>query len=346
MVLNKTRIKWIDSAKGIGILLVVFGHNSLPPYIMSHIFSFHMPFFFLISGFLLTQKKTSFKELIIKKGKSLLIPYFSFALLTYLFWLIIGSKIDPDDGAVDKLIPFFGIFYGNGIDPWLMFNAPLWFLPCLFIVEVIYFFLKKFSTNDKTLFLYLVIMSVIGYLDSILMPFRLPWSIDVSLTAVVFFGIGNLLKKHNLFLDVLIPYKSKVILIFFLCLILNILITFINGSVDMNNIKLNNYFYFYIGALSGIIPYLVLSYKVQNLKFLDFLGRNTLIIMCLHILALKITKGIFVLGFNIPLEATRNSFVWSSIWTIGALILLLPVIYIINNFFPFLIGKKFKISNK
>lgn len=46
------RIDWIDVAKGIGIILMVMGHTSMPDAINRWIYSFHMPLFFLLSGLL------------------------------------------------------------------------------------------------------------------------------------------------------------------------------------------------------------------------------------------------------------------------------------------------------
>lgn len=51
----RKRIEWIDIAKGIAILAVVVGHT-LGPYngqfFGSLIFAFHMPIFFMLSGYL------------------------------------------------------------------------------------------------------------------------------------------------------------------------------------------------------------------------------------------------------------------------------------------------------
>ena len=46
----KTRIEWIDFAKGLTILLVVVGHTISNGLIRGSIFSFHMPLFFFLSG--------------------------------------------------------------------------------------------------------------------------------------------------------------------------------------------------------------------------------------------------------------------------------------------------------
>lgn len=44
----------IDIAKGIGIILVVYGHLACP--VAREIFLFHMPLFFLLSGYFFLQK--------------------------------------------------------------------------------------------------------------------------------------------------------------------------------------------------------------------------------------------------------------------------------------------------
>lgn len=62
--MNK-RIEWIDIAKGIGMLLVIFGHFGMSPKgkeIISFVkSSFHMPLFFFISG-LFFKESESLKE--------------------------------------------------------------------------------------------------------------------------------------------------------------------------------------------------------------------------------------------------------------------------------------------
>ena len=54
----KKRIAWLDTAKGIGIILVVLGH-SMSPILTGHmvmeslykfLYMFHMPLFFFLSG--------------------------------------------------------------------------------------------------------------------------------------------------------------------------------------------------------------------------------------------------------------------------------------------------------
>lgn len=49
---KQRRITFVDYAKGITILFVIIGHlNNVPPDLRMKIFSFHVPLFFLTSGY-------------------------------------------------------------------------------------------------------------------------------------------------------------------------------------------------------------------------------------------------------------------------------------------------------
>ncbi|HON53348.1 MAG TPA: acyltransferase family protein [Bacteroidales bacterium] len=69
------RINWIDYAKVIGIYLVVLGHLPIPEQGSVYIYSFHMPLFFFISGFLSKTNNITFRQFILKKIRTLIIPY-------------------------------------------------------------------------------------------------------------------------------------------------------------------------------------------------------------------------------------------------------------------------------
>ncbi len=47
----RSRIEWVDIAKGIGIILVIIGHvNTFNSSVKEWIYSFHMPLFFILAG--------------------------------------------------------------------------------------------------------------------------------------------------------------------------------------------------------------------------------------------------------------------------------------------------------
>ena len=46
------RIPWLDAVKGVGIICVILGHMTIPETLRQFVFSFHMPLFFFVSGYL------------------------------------------------------------------------------------------------------------------------------------------------------------------------------------------------------------------------------------------------------------------------------------------------------
>ena len=72
------RYGYIDILKGIGVVLMILGHMHFCDDIFNkYIFGFHMPLFFIISGFLY-QKPDSIHDTLVKKSKTLLVPYLFF----------------------------------------------------------------------------------------------------------------------------------------------------------------------------------------------------------------------------------------------------------------------------
>lgn len=130
--------------KGLAILSVVLGHIYLPytvegathP-IASIIYSFHMSFFFFLSGFV-NQKTNAIStkgcmNYVCKKFNSLLIPY--------LFWLIIAplflyNSYPTNLQSLKELFQFFP-------------NRHIWFLPTLFIFMMLYLVLYKLISKTK-----------------------------------------------------------------------------------------------------------------------------------------------------------------------------------------------------
>ena len=76
IVVESSRLKWADIAKGIGIVLVVWGHSSLPFEFRKWVYSFHMPLFFILSGYFYKSQKYGFTDFFLRKLRTLIIPYF------------------------------------------------------------------------------------------------------------------------------------------------------------------------------------------------------------------------------------------------------------------------------
>ena len=108
------RINWIDCIKGIGIYFVILGHIYKCNNIGMWIYSFHMPLFFILSGYLIADKLTvpCYSEYFKKKFKSLIRPFILFRIALILYWWVVESGFRKLD------------------------LGPIWFLPILFSIEI------------------------------------------------------------------------------------------------------------------------------------------------------------------------------------------------------------------
>lgn len=334
-MLQNNRILWVDIAKGIGILLVLIGHISQNQYISSFIYSFHMPLFFMISGYLYNNKKNYIK----KKIKSILIPYLFFAIISFIYWYCIERNLREQD--VSPINAFINIWLARGGNSNYVFNIALWFLPCLLFVEIIFHLLQRRIKNNKILSVIIFIFSIIGYIYAKLNLVRLPLCIDISFTAIAFYFLGYLWRNEcEYYFEKLKLSKVTKIFIFGICFLFIAVFSQFSTNIDMNNLQFPFYICLYILPIVGFFMIYIISTVIKQNKILQYLGNNTLIIMGVHEPIKRIIIELLHRIFKIQTEILRVNFIWIILTTIVLLLVCLPIIYIINNYLPFLIGRK------
>lgn len=128
----RVRLPWLDIAKGIAMIAVVFSHEfaSVKPLVLL-CNSFMLPLFFMCSGFCLSPGKYGIVEYFKRKARTLLLPYFILGLIVSL--LHIG--INGIDGILKNI--------ANDLFSW----QTLWFLPVLFIADLFLYILLSVSKN-------------------------------------------------------------------------------------------------------------------------------------------------------------------------------------------------------
>ena len=338
------RISYIDMAKGIGILLVVFGHSSFPSSnINQWISSFHMPLFFLLSGILLAHTNAHELEmgnLAKKKARSILIPYFSFSILSMIFSAILDAASFKAylPNALLQTVVFYGI-------------SVLWFLPALFFGEMIFLFIRKhtapaatalISTSICLISVFIVNTYHYHYLIDFNSYFSLLGAYLISVVvrtgfAVTFLSLGYFSyifffkKEHSTISYVLLT------LIF---LMLNIYLAFKNGSVDLNNMVFNDYRLYFPAAFCGGMFIICFCAALPAIGPLIAIGKHSLIIMATHMncrfLGICYAVGNIALG----LFPFLGQFGFMLICSAVMIALEVATIYVINRYFPFIIGAK------
>ena len=172
MIMTKERDICIDVAKGITILLVVYGHLQNP--INELIYSFHMPAFFFMSG--IFAKEMSLKDTIIKKSHRLLIPF----LIYYLYMVVmkvgrlaLAGKLNIESFS---LLNEKAIFYSIG---------PIWFLVALFYIFVFHSLISKRKIIIQ--WITAIALSILPFL----FPYKNPLYVGSSLLGFMFFFMGK-----------------------------------------------------------------------------------------------------------------------------------------------------------
>lgn len=273
---TKQRVVWIDAARGLGIFFIVLGHTPLPGFIFKYLFSFHVPLFFFISGLLFNKDKfPDWKSFLIHRGKRLLLAYFVFAVLIYLYWLVFGYITAAEPIGSQSI---WAIFYGS--DSLKYMFTPLWFLPCLFITENIFYLLQKYL-KQGWLLLVISILTLIGLIYGRVNLQTLPWSLEVSLVAVSFYYMGFLSQK--------VLSEKKVDWFLPVLFIVGAAFALMNHRVDLLSHTYGNWFYFYLSALAGIGLIIGVS-QIWPMKFLQILGRDSLFILAFHQVFLFLTR--------------------------------------------------------
>ena len=164
---TKTRMPWIETAKGIGILLVVLGHaprhemmadSALCGYLAYLIYSFHMPLYFSISGYtfgLSWERYRSSPGLFLKRrAGSLLVPMLSYGTVVYLAFFAACSI--PGIGQILSGSGYRKYGFGEYLLLMLLRDNPycvhLWYLWVLFLMSVLCFaWLRKWENSMNSL---------------------------------------------------------------------------------------------------------------------------------------------------------------------------------------------------
>lgn len=175
------RLIYLDVARGIGVLFMLIGHtvpyDSIPYHI---IYSFHMPLFFLISGFLFTIPN---KTKLIQRSKRLLIPYLVFAII---FFAIDGFRLEK----------LRAIFWDNSNN--LPIESGLWFLTAIAITQLTYSGITKLIRIPIAQFITAFTISIIACVFTNLNGNILPFSAQAGLASMLYFATGHMIKQLGL----------------------------------------------------------------------------------------------------------------------------------------------------
>lgn len=290
---EQKRLYHIDMLKGIAIILVVLGHNSFNNHITQTIYLFHMPLFFVISGFLESLEKIPFGEYVRKKLRRLIYPYITFGTLI----IVYNTLFDVLSGkwSLVKLLKRIAAFvYGNLI--WennSEYIGTLWFLTGLFCSGIIAYAIYHISCKNR---IKLLLISGILMLTGIGMTMvknkyqvRLPWCLDVALVGGLFYLAGYYWRqKWQEKINKL--YQGLLLLITgFLFGIANLVYMKMNGydmlRTDMLQMNYGIIPVYFMSALFISVGFISILKHIYHVRvfFLEKMGQVSMLIMIDHI---------------------------------------------------------------
>lgn len=324
----------VDIAKGIGILLVVIGHSSFFNFVEffnvnKYIYSFHVPFFIFISGFL--NKNREFKVVMLHKFRTVLYPFIYWSILYFIFMLafIFFFNYELLSNHYNSILY---IFLGSGKNSVVYPNVTLWFLALLFSVHLLHCF---FLILPKNLLFILVLLSSMFGVGLSSLSLSLPYQFDSAFTLYPFFYLGCFLsrcKNSKLFGND--NTSGWFLLIFFVFIIFGFALSFNNIKIDTASNIIGDPIVFYCSATASILGFFVLS-KIIRFHFLTYLGQNSMIFLIFHLPCIYIINGVQELiygDFNelISLPLT--------------LIIIVPIVAFFNSNPNFLLGRFYKFN--
>lgn len=193
--MTKQRDTAIDILKGIAIILVIIGHWLTDQSTLhTYIYSFHLPLFFIISGFFFSPKPIL--EQIKRDAKLLLIPYLLICILIMIHHMIFGNE--PFTNLIIKA--FYSILATRFVETTYMGHetfsiGPAWFLPALFWIRVLFNLLYKY-TKGISLGIISIGLSLLA-MWGINKQITLPLAFLIGVSNLIYYYIGYLARKEK-----------------------------------------------------------------------------------------------------------------------------------------------------
>ncbi len=327
---TQNRLQYIDIARGIAIICIVLGHLGISS-ISNAVFTFHVPIFYFISGYFIHGREPE-TVFIKKKARSLLVPY----AVTCVIMVILGALKSLYYSGAEEAVKsaefwLYAALYGAGSNakaPLFLFKSvrsigAIWFLWATFWGSV--FLHGLLGVNLKYRIAVILLISVISVWSSNYI--WLPLSVQAGGIALLFMYLGFCLQKCTDFLRN-IPKEIKAVWTIYA---FAIWIAFIRDMQDFSLVRcamgrgVIDIFCcicacYCIVLLSKILE----QYATRLANGLAYIGRYSLIMLCVHIIELNLLPWNPVINsIGIPnVSYTGNLILGKMILNIGMTVIL------------------------
>lgn len=344
----------IDVLKGIGIILVVIGHSGCPQLLNDYIYSFHMPLFFIASGYFFNTNYLENKKVYLKrKVQGIYLPYLKwsviFLLLHNLFYYcgILNSLYGNRDGLCSELYSTKDILYHllnislRMTDYEGFILGAYWFMRSLFVGCLLLCFAgwmidKIVKSHNRSIAAVLITFCITGGIMTyfnIHIPY-FPQGGYREVMAVFFIGCGFFIKQKNSYLCS--PY------VILLSLIIMIICVAINPTSMSSKATFCDWLAIPFTGISGFVLTYYVSKQITkcNNIFRDsliYIGKNSFYILTFHFLMFKPAALLYAYIYNldwhvigchpVPMQINNNwSWIIYSVTSLALSLILMEIL--------------------
>lgn len=340
--MKQKRIRYFDIARGIAILCVIAGHNALlaqqvatartAEWVISFCFSFHMPLFFILSGFFMHPERPFQWK---KEAQQLICTYLVTAILVLIGIAVaaVALHVDVGDALIDwgnAALFGAGDFHPHTLWPVNGRIGAIWFLLALFWAHLLLHLIYRLPYH----IIWVILYFIVGYWSGHYI--WLPWSIQSGMCAVSFLYLGVQAKRYKV-LDLMDKYPLLWILA--AAVWATSIVWFGGFSMAVNQYGTRPVLAV-IGSIAGTVCVVGISRLLDHVKgigtVLAFAGRNSLGLLCAHLIEDDVLPWLLIMNH------IRNAVTWMPLWFVGlticvildsAIAVLLYRIPVINTWF-------------
>lgn len=278
--MNSKRIDYIDVAKALLILCLLYGHMFMVAKFQGHsdiirnecagfvkiYATFFMQTFFLITG-LCSSFKRPFVQYLKNNTKTILVPGITLVVLCrYLYNICPGEPFSHTPSATE----------------WLVTGGP-WFIFALFEAKLLYWVINKFNYKMQ-----LLIVTSIAYIGILLAQFKLTdnyvWY-QHSLIMLPYLCLGNIAKSY---IERIMEYLPRLAIVGVIILLVEFIFDIPMPYLDYNiGVSLKSSLLHILNVMSGSFLILWVAKIIGSNSFLQTLGKGTLLIYLLNECVLK-----------------------------------------------------------
>ena len=286
--------------------------------------------FFFVSGYTFSTKY-NFRCFLSSKVKTLIVPIFCFGLINTVlacivkgdpFFLRMLSILRQKPGAWDDL----------------------WFIACLFVMEIIFYFILRITSSFFKQFLICILLLIIGYISVTNIQIIIPWHLENACMFVIFMYFGYFIKRSETGRNIMMFMQSSVkwCLLLLATILYSVVIFSVNNyPVDVHVHNYGIFPIFMLSAILGVGLVFVLTVILEhyaakiNLSWLQYIGANTLVYYAFQS---KVISFFIFLGGRLGFSA--QTYVGNIVYCILVCALLAIPTYLVKRYTPFMLGKR------